>query len=239
MEQIEKLHVEGLQIIQDKEKFCWGIDAVLLSDFAKCHRNTKCADLGTGNAIIPILMSAKNPTVKFEALEIQKEIADMAKRSIELNRLQEQISVHNIDLKKAFSVLEKNSFDYVTSNPPYMKKDSAVTNESSAKSIARHEIFCTLIDVVKTAAELLKSSGKFYMIHRPNRLAEIFTACTTYQLEPKRLQFIHPSAEKEPTMILLEAVKNAKSDLRILKPLFVYDEKKSYTDDILKIYGKN
>jgi tRNA1Val (adenine37-N6)-methyltransferase len=238
MEKLENLHIKDFKIFQDKEKFCWGIDAVLLSDFAECHKNTKCADLGTGNAIIPILMAAKNPAVKFYGVEIQKEIAYMAVKSVEINKLENQITIFNEDIKNVFSVLEKNSFDYVTSNPPYMKTESAVKNSNDAKSIARHEILCTLDDVVKAAAGLLKSQGKFFMIHRPNRLSEIFKCCEKYNLEPKRLQMIHPAVNKAPTMILIEAVKNAKSDLRILKPLFVYNENNSYTDEILKIYGK-
>lgn len=226
-----------LKIIQNKEKFCFGIDAVLLSDFAKAKRNEKVLDIGTGTGIIPILMCAKTEAMHFTALEIQKESADMALRSVRLNNLTEKINVVNGDINDAKELFEYSTFNVITCNPPYMTSNHGITNLDDEKAIARHEIKCTLEDVIREGSKLLKMNGRFYMIHRPFRLVEIFNTFTKYGLEPKRMRMVHPYVDKEPNMVLIECLKGGKSRLLVEKPLVVYEKDGEYTDEIYDIYG--
>lgn len=236
-ETIEEFPKSKIKIIQNKDKFCFGIDAVLLSFFARTQGKICMADLGTGTGIIPLLFSFLNPDARIDGLEIQKEQAETAGRSIQLNNLQERIRIHNGDIKNPFSILKKNSYDLVTSNPPYIKYDSGTHNNDDAKSIARHEILCTLDDVCRCASELLKSRGKFCMIHKPQRLSEIFDALKKYNLEPKEIQFIQPNSKKEPNMVMIKAVKNAAQEIRVLPALCVYDEENNRTAEVESIYS--
>lgn len=235
-ERIDDLHRNGYVIIQDKKRFCFGIDAVLLSDFAKAKKGDVVFDIGTGTGIIPILMTAKTEAKKFFAIDIQQESVDMAKRSVALNKLDEKIEVVHIDVKNVFDVFSKNSIDVVTSNPPYMNMGGGIVNEYDAKAIARHEIFCNLDDVTKTASLLLKPNGKFYMVHRPNRLCDIICTLRKYSLEPKTIRLVQPYENKEPNMVLIESVKNGKPMLKFLPNLIVYNNQQKYTDEINKIY---
>lgn len=237
-ERIDTLKTSGFKVIQEEKRFCFGIDAVLLADFAKTRRNEKLCDLGTGTGIIPILLSAKNPSLKIDALEIQTESADMASRSVKLNGLEDRINIVEGDIKKASAYFEKNTYDAVTSNPPYMIAEHGEGNGNDEKTIARHEVLCTLDDVVRSASELLKSQGRFYMIHKPFRLAEIMTVMMKYKLEPKRMRLCYPYVDKEPTMVLIEGVKCAKSRIKIETPLIVYEKSGGYTKEVQEIYAR-
>lgn len=236
-EKIEDLQCNGLKIIQNKKWFCFGMDAVLLTNYCDIKNNSIIADLGTGTGIIPILLSGKRNYKKAYAIEIQEEVAEMARRSVELNDLQEKIDVLNINLKDTLSHLEPNSFDAVISNPPYKLANSGIINPTDKKAISRHEIMCSLEDVISTAASLLKQYGRFYMVHRPDRLADIMCLLRKYRLEPKQIRFVHPRATQKPNMILIRASKNGNPELKFDPPLYIYDEDGNYTKDVYEIYG--
>ena len=236
-ERIDDLNRCGYKIIQNTKKFCFGMDAVLLSGFAQAKEGDKVIDLGTGTGIIPILMEAKTKASEFVGLEIQEESVDMAKRSVIMNNQQEKISIIQGDIKTASKKLGAAMFDVVTSNTPYMNNAHALVNPDEAKAIARHEIKCSLEDVVREGAKLLKVGGKMYMVHRPFRLIEIITKMKEYKLEPKRIRFVHPYIDKEANMVLIEASKGGKSMVKIEKPLIVYKDVNVYTDEIHEIYG--
>ena len=238
-ERIDDLQRDGLKILQNPDKFCFGIDAVLLSDFASAKKNEMVLAIGTGTGIIPILMTAKTEGKHFTGLEIQEESADMAERSVKMNGLEDKVSIVRGDVKDALKLFKRESFNVITSNPPYMTESAGAGNENEPKAIARHEIMCTLDDVIREGSKLLKVSGRFYMIHRPFRLAEIFETFKKYNLEPKRMRLVHPYADKEPTMVLIEAVKCAKPGIKIMAPLTVYEKSGKYTGEIYKIYGMN
>ncbi len=261
MEKIETLHAGNFRIIQDTEKFRFGIDAVLLADYASAKLSPKTShvvDLCTGNGIVPLLMTAKllerceprtqsqaeNPPknaiqpVRFTGVEIQHDAVDMARRSVALNNLQNSIEIIECDIKHVFSALSKNCADVVTVNPPYMPYAHGRKCPSTEMAIARHEMLCNLEDVVVAAAGLLNSNGLFYMIHRPERLAEIMESLVRNRLEPKRLRFVHPYTDTPPTMLLIEAKKCAAHGLVVEKPLAVYSGKKIYSPEMEQIYGR-
>ena len=236
-ERLDDLNIKGYQIIQDPGRFCFGMDAVLLSGFAHIKRGEKVLDLGTGTGIIPILLEAKTEGSHFTGLEIQPESADMAARSVQYNHLEEKISIVTGDIKDASNIFGASSFDVITTNPPYMIAEHGLRNDADAKTIARHEVLCTLDDTLMQSARILKQNGRFYMVHRPFRLAEIFSKMVAYGIEPKRMQLVYPSINKEPNMVLIEGYRGGKSRITIEKPLIVYKEDGNYTDDILAIYG--
>jgi len=236
-ERLDDLHRNNYKIIQNADKFCFGIDAVLLSGFAEVKDGAKVLDLGTGTGIIPILMEAKTNAAHLTGLEIQEESAEMASRSVSYNKLEEKISIVQGDIKEASLIFGAASFDVVTTNPPYMTGNHGLVNPNLPKAIARHEIHCTLDDVVREAAKVLKVKGKLYMVHRPFRLVEIINTLTKYKLEPKRIRFVHPYKDKEPNMVLIEAVKGGGSMVKVESPLIVYEAPNVYTKEILKIYG--
>jgi len=238
-ERIDDLEYKGLKIIQNKNGFCFGIDSVLLSDFAKnIKKNAKVIDIGTGTGIISILLSKKTELSKIYGVEIQEEVANMAQRSVQLNNLQDKIEIINSNIKNIFDILNQNDFDAIVTNPPYMKVNTGAINEEKKKLISRHEVECTLEDIIKISYKLLKSNGEFYMVHRAERIVDILFYLRQYKLEPKILRFIQPNLNKEPNLILIKAVKNAGYQLNIKKPLIVYDQKGNYTDEILEIYNK-
>jgi len=252
----------GYYVIQNPDKFCFGMDAVLLSGFAKIRKNEKVLDMGTGTGIIPILLRAKTEGEHFTGLEIQEECADMARRSVAFNGLEPEIDIvcgdikENAalssciwaalaagkenggydDIKEAAEIFGAASFHVVTSNPPYMIGKHGLTNPHMAKAIARHEILCTLEDVVGQAAKVLTDRGRFYMVHRPFRLAEIFQVLTKYRLEPKRMQLVYPFIDREPNMVLIEACKGGNPRIQVDPPVIVYKKPGEYTEQILKIY---
>lgn len=236
-ERIDELQRNGYRIIQNSEKFCFGMDAVLLSGFAKVKPGGRVLDLGTGTGIIPILLEAKTEAAHLTGLEIQPESADMARRSVELNLLQNKIEIVEGDIKQADTLFDAASFDVITCNPPYMIGQHGITNPEDAKAIARHEVLCTLEDVVRVTARLLKSGGNFFMVHRPFRLAEIMATLMQYKLEPKRMQLVYPYVDKEPNMVLIEAKRGGRSRMTVEKPLIVYKEPGVYTDEIYDVYG--
>ncbi len=236
-ERIDDLQRNGYVIIQNKEKFCFGMDAVLLSGFAQVKPGEKVIDLGTGTGIIPILLEAKYDGEHYTGLEIQKEMADMAARSVALNGLEKKISIVEGDILKAGNIFGLARFDVVTSNPPYMNDAHGLKNPGLPKAIARHEILCTLEDVVREASRLLRPGGRFYMVHRPHRLTEIITALRACKLEPKRMKMVHPYVDKEANMVLIEAVRGGKSMIKVEAPVVVYGEPGVYTDEIYEIYG--
>ena len=236
-ERLDDLQRNGYQIIQKKDGFCFGMDAVLLSGFAAVKPGEKAIDLGTGTGIIPILLEAKYEGEHYTGLEIQDEVAEMAARSVALNHLEEKVSIVKGDIKEASRLFGAASFDVVTSNPPYMNDAHGLKNPDLPKAIARHEVLCTLDDVAREAAKLLRPGGRFYMVHRPHRLIEIITALTKYKLEPKRMKMVHPFVDKEANMVLIEAVRGGKSMIKVEAPIVVYREPGVYTQEIYAIYG--
>lgn len=237
-ERIDDLQVKGLKIIQNPNGFCFGIDAVLLANFSIVKRGAKVVDLGTGTGIIPLLIAGKSRAAQVTGIEIQEEVAKMAQRSVFMNGLEDRVSVLHKDLKETLSCFEKQTIDVVTSNPPYMPAGKGLTNPGDKKAISRHEITCTLDDVVRTAKDLLKIGGQFFMIHRPNRLVDILASCRAHKLEPKRIRFVHPHADKRPNMVLVHCVKGGKPEVQVLEPLVVYKADGTYTDEIHAIYGR-
>ena len=238
-ERIDDLEYKGLKIIQNKEGFCFGIDSVLLSDFAKnIKKDAVVVDIGTGTGIISILLSKKAEIKKIYGIEIQEEVADMAKRSVKLNDLQDKIQIINKNIKNIFEEIEPNKIDAIVTNPPYMKLNTGAKNEEIKKLISRHEVECNLEDIIKISYKLLKSKGEFYMVHRAERIVDILYNLRKYKLEPKEIRFIHSKVGKEPNLVLIKAVKDAGEHLIIDTPLVVYNNDGTYTDEILKIYNK-
>ena len=236
-ERIDDLQRNNYRIIQDPERFCFGMDAVLLSGFAKAKEGDHVIDLGTGTGIIPILMEAKTKASNLVGLEIQPESADMAQRSVELNHLEKKIRIVTGDIREASSIFGAATFDVVTSNPPYMTEHHGITNEKSPRAIARHELLCTLEDVISQAAKLLRPGGSFYMVHRPFRLADIMVLMREYHLEPKRMKLVYPYIDKDPNMVLSEGLRGGRPRLTVERPLIVYQSPGVYTDEIYDIYG--
>lgn len=236
-ERIDDLQRNGRCIIQNPQKFCFGMDAVLLSGFAAVKPGEKVLDLGTGTGIIPILLEAKTEGEHFTGLEIQEESADMARRSVALNGLEEKIEIVTGDIKDASERLGASSFDVITTNPPYMIGQHGLQNENRAKTIARHEVLCSLDDVLRESSRLLKEHGRFYLVHRPFRLAEILGKMSDYRIEPKRMRLVYPYVDKEPNMVLIEGLKGGRSRMTVEKPLIVYQEPGVYTEEIYTVYG--
>lgn len=235
-ERVDDLHRDGYQIIQDPSRFCFGVDAVLLSSFARVKKGECVLDLGTGTGIIPILLAAKTKGQNFTGLEIQEESVEMALRSVALNELEERVSILHGDIKEVATLFHKQTFDVVTSNPPYMNEGGGLVNPHSAKAIARHEILCSLEDIVAAADKVLHKGGRFYMIHRPHRLTDILVLMRQYKLEPKRLRFIHPFQDKAPTMVLVEGIKGGNPMVKVEPPLIIYSEAGKYTQEAFDIY---
>lgn len=238
-ERIDDLEFKGLKIIQNKEGFCFGIDSVLISDYAKnLKKGAKVIDIGTGTGIIGILLCEKSEAKHITGIEIQEEVADMAKRSIKLNNLEEKFDVKNINIKDIFTQIEPNTIDAIVTNPPYMKLNTGAKNIEKKKLISRHEVECNLEDIIKISYKLLKSKSEFYMVHRAERMVDILYLLRKYRLEPKTIRFVHPRKEKEPNLILIKCVKDGGNGLKIDAPLIVYDDEGNYTDEIYKIYNK-
>lgn len=238
-ERIDDLEFKNLKVIQNKNGFCFGMDAVLLSDFAKnIKRNATVLDLGTGTGIIPILLCGKTELKKVVGVEIQEEVAKMAKKSILLNNLENRFEILNCNIKELNKIYENQTFDVIVTNPPYKKQDSGIINENEKKLISRHEITANLEDFIKISKYLLKDKGELYMVHRPERLVDIFELMRKYKIEPKELKMVCPNKNKEPNLVLIKGVKNAKSFLKVEKNLYVYDTESNYTKEILEIYNK-
>ena len=227
---------DGLKLIQNTDIFCFGMDAVLLSTYATAGKKDRVLDMGTGNGIIPVLMQSKNPGSTYSALEIQEGSAQLARRNVELNHLEDRISVVKGDIKEASTIFGEASFNVVTSNPPYMNENHGLKNPDSHKAIARHEILCTLEDVVREGAKVLKPGGRFNMVHRPQRLTEIIGIMEKYKLQPKRVRFVHPFIEKEANLVLIEGVRGGRPMIKVEPPVIVYESAGKYTDEIASLY---
>lgn len=236
-ERVDDLERCGYKIIQNPEKFCFGIDAVLLSGFANVKKDEKALDLCSGNGIIPILLAGKYEGAKFDGIEIQEDSVDLANRSIVANGIDDKVRVIAGDIKNVTDYMDAGSYNVVTCNPPYMIDCHGIKNPDSPKAIARHEILCDFDDVAHAAAQMLKTGGRFYLIHRPFRLVELFDTLTKYKLEPKRMRFVHPFSDHEPNMVMIEACLGGKRRITIEKPLVVYEEVGKYTQEIYEIYG--
>ena len=238
-ERIDDLEFKGLKIIQKNNGFCFGIDSVLLSDFAKeIKNNSNVIDLGTGTGILSILLSGKTNLKKIYGIEIQKDIANMAQRSVKLNKLEDKIEIINTDIKKLRDIFEINTFDSIVTNPPYKNQDTGKVNENEYKYISRHETTANLSDFIKISVQLLKDKGSFYMVHRPERLVDIFNYMRKYKIEPKILRFVFSNKNSEPKLILIKGIKNANPFLKVQNNLYIYNQDGSYTDEILRIYNK-
>ena len=235
-ERVDDLHRNGYVIIQDPKRFCFGIDAVILSGFAEVKKGENVMDLCTGTGMIPILLEAKTEGSHFTGLEIQEESVEMARRSVRLNGLEDKVTIDFGDVKNTEALYRASSFDVVTVNPPYMNEGGGLKNGYSPKTIARHEVLCSLEDVVDAAARLLVPQGRLYMVHRPHRLTDIMVTLRNHRLEPKRLRFVHSYADREPVMVLVEAVSNGKPMVKVMPPLIIYKEDGEYTGEIMKIY---
>lgn len=235
-ERLDDLQREGLYIIQNPAWFCFGMDAVLLTSFAEVKEGHRCLDLGCGNGVIPLLLAAKTEGEFFAGLEIQNDVAEMAGRSVRLNHLEDKVSIIQGDIREATSIFGAASFDVVTANPPYLTNAHGLINEADHKAIARHELSCTLEEVLENAAKLLKPGGHFYMVHRPFRLAEMIHRMVTCRLEPKRMRLVHPYINKEPNMILIEGVRGGRSRMKVEPPLIVYERENVYTEELKRWY---
>lgn len=239
-ERIDDLQLNGLKIIQNKKGFCFGIDAILLSDFAKnIKNNATVLDLGTGTGIISILLCEKTELKKIVGVEIQKEVYEMALKSCQLNNLQERFELIHSNITQLDHIYAKNSFDVIVTNPPYKKGNTGIMNDTESKKIARHELTASLEDFIKIGKDLLKDKGEFYMVHRPERLVDIFSMMRYYKIEPKEIQFVYSTYQKPPKLVLIKGVKNAKEFLKVHSNLYIYDEKGHYTEEIYQIYQKN
>ena len=236
-ERIDDLQRNGLHIIQDPKRFCFGMDAVLLSGYAHVKKGGRALDLGCGNGIIPILLSAKTEGKYFAGLEIQHDSADMAQRSVLMDELTGRVEIFEGDIKNVREYFKPASFDTVTSNPPYMINRHGLKNPGDAKAIARHEILCTLDDVTRSAADMLKPGGHFYMVHRPSRLEEIILSLKAAGLTLKRMRMVYPYADREPNMVLLDSTRGGNSGMRVDSPLVIYKEQGVYTDEVYEVYG--
>lgn len=236
-EKVDDLQRNGLRIIQDPARFCFGMDAVLLSGYVRAPEGGMLLDLGTGTGIIPLLLSAKTGCRHLTGLEIQKESADMARRSVRLNHLEEKISIAEGDIREADTMFPAASFDVITSNPPYMIGGHGLKNPDSPKAIARHEVLCTFEDIARVTQKLLKPGGHFFLVHRPFRLAEIITTLCAHHLEPKRMRLVYPFVDHEPNMVLIDSVRGGKPRLTVDPPLIVYESPGKYTREIYDVYG--
>ncbi len=238
MERIDDLECNGLKIIQNPEYYCFSIDAVLLANFAGDIKGDMVIDLGTGTGVIPLLLSAKTKAKKIVGIEIQKHLSDMAERSVKLNGLEDRIRIYNMDLKQAPLNFGPESFDAVVTNPPYIEKGAGFINKTSSKAVAKHEIKCSLDDVLLAACKLLKLKGNFYMIHRASRLSEVIAKMKTYKIEPKVLRAIQPAPDKNANLFLVKGIKGGGYGIEVMPPLVVYEKKGQYTREVLQIYGK-
>lgn len=236
-ETLDDLQLKGIHVIQKKQAFRFGIDAVLLANFPTIKNGAKVVDLCSGTGIISFILAGKTNASNIIGIEIQKEIADMAKRSIKYNNLQEKVRFIEGDLKNLKLLKDIEKVDVVTVNPPYKTQGTGIININDKNAISRHEICCTLDDVVKAAKILLKDKGKLYMIHRPDRIVDIMNVMRKYYIEPKLIRTIHPAVDKPPSMILIEGQKNGGKFLKWDRPLYIYDENNKYTNEVKRIYG--
>lgn len=235
-ENIDDLQYKGLRIIQNKDGFRFGVDAVILANFADVKKGDSVIDLGTGTGIISILLAGKTEAASITGLEIQPGFADMASRSVVLNDLTGRVKVVCGDIKNAVEQFGASKYDLVVTNPPYMNMGGGLVNPSDSKAIARHEILCCLEDVIKVAGKLLVPGGQFAMVHRPDRIVDIVYLMRTYGIEPKFLRFVHPSPYKKANLLLIKGTRGGRPQLKMMSPLYIYDDKGSFSKEINEIY---
>lgn len=235
-ERLDDLQRCGYKLIQNTGIFCFGMDAVLLCAFANVREGDRVLDLGTGNGVIPILLKGRTKGSHFTGLEIQDINVDMARRSVAYNSIDEYVDIVHGDIKEASAIFGGASFDVVTTNPPYMNENHGLKNPESHKAIARHEILCTLEDVIREGAKVLKPGGSFCMVHRPHRLTEIFELMRKYKVEPKRMRMVHSFIDKEATMVLVEGIRGGRPMIKVEKPLIIYESQGKYTEEIIRLY---
>jgi tRNA1(Val) A37 N6-methylase TrmN6 len=239
MERVDDLMTHQLKIIQSDEVFSFSLDAVLLARFCTVPLRGKIMDLCTGNAVIPLLLSTRSKAI-IHAVEIQERLADMAARSVALNQLQAQIHITQGDIRQAHVLFGHGQFDLVTVNPPYLPVIAGVQNNNGHFAAARHEIHCTLEEVIASCAKLVKAGGKVAMVHRPSRLVDIMTLMRQFRLEPKRIRFVHSRLEEEANMVLVEAIKDGRPEVRLLPPVIAFKNATEYSDELMQIfYGKS
>ena len=236
-ERLDDLQRNGYKLIQNTKIFCFGMDAVLLCAFSKINEGDTVLDMGTGNGVIPILLKGRTEGKHFTGLEIQDINIDMARRSVVYNGIEADVEIVQGDIKEASKIFGGASFDVVTTNPPYMNENHGLQNPESHKAIARHEILCTLEDVIREGAKVLKPGGRFYMVHRPQRLTEIIELMKQYRVEPKRLRMVHPFVNKDANMVLIEGVRGAKPMIKVESPLIIYEETGVYTREVRELYS--
>lgn len=236
-ERLDDLQIKGYRIIQNPGRFCFGMDAVLLSYFAQVKKQERALDLGTGTGILPILLEAKNEGNHYTGLEIQEESVNMARRSVMYNGLEDKIDIIEGDIRNASKRFGAGSFQVITVNPPYMIGEHGLKNENEALYIARHEVLCTLEDVLRESARLLTPKGRLYMVHRPFRLPEILAKMSAYRIEPKRMRLVHPYIDKEPNMVLVEGLRGGNPRMKVEPPLVVYERDGTYTEELLRAYS--
>lgn len=234
-ERLDDLQRNGYSLIQNTELFCFGMDAVLLAAFTQVSAGERVLDLGTGNGVIPILLKARMPDAVYTGLEIQEQSVDLARRSVAYNRI-DSVTIVQGDIKEASAIFGRASFDVITVNPPYMGEKQGLLNPKSHKAIARHELLCTLEDVVREGAGVLRPGGRFYMVHRPERLSEIIRTMQQFRVEPKRLRFVHPYSDKEANMVLIEGIRGAKPMVKVERPVMIYQSPGVYTEEIRRLY---
>ena len=238
-ERIDDLEYKGLKIIQNKDGFCFGIDSILLSDFAKnIKKGARVLDLGTGTGIIATLLCEKTELSEITGIEVQEEVADMAKRSIQLNHLEDKFKMIQDNILNLNKYFEKNTFDAIVTNPPYKKKETGIQNEDIRKLISRHEVEANIEDFIKISKDMLKDKGEFYIVYRPERLVDLLILMRKYKIEPKKIRFVYSNVNAVSKLVLVQGVKNARSFLKLEPNLYIYDEKGIYTEEILKIYNK-
>lgn len=235
-ERVDDLQRKGYRIIQNPDWFCFGMDAVLLAAFAAVKPGERVLDMCTGTGVIPILLEARTAGSYFTGMEIQQPVAEMACRSVALNHLGEKVSIVNGDIKEASSVFGRASFDVITCNPPYMNNQHGLQNPSAPKAIARHELLCTFEDVAREAAACLRPGGRFYVVHRPRRFMDLVEILRSYKLEPKRMRFVHPFADREANMVLIEAFRGGGVQMHVESPLIIYKDVNVYTDEVRRLY---
>ncbi|MCZ8517530.1 tRNA1(Val) (adenine(37)-N6)-methyltransferase [Paenibacillus filicis] len=234
-ERIDELLTHDLKIIQSDEVFSFSLDAVLLGRFCSVPPRGRVVDLCSGNGVIPLLLSTRTKA-SLTGVEIQERLADMAVRNVKINGLEDRIEMLRMDLKEAPERLGNGTFDTVTVNPPYLPVPNGEQNVNAHIAAARHEVFCTLDDVVRVSSRLVKSGGKVAMVHRPSRLIDICCTMRQYRLEPKRIRFVHPRADMEANMVLIEAMRDGKPEIRTLPPLIVYKQGTEYTEELMDVY---
>ena len=239
-ERADDLQLNGLRLIQNPAWFCFGVDAVLLADYAAqtIKKDSRVLDLCSGNGIIPLLLSQKSQAAQITGLEIQTPVEEMAERSVRMNGLEHKITMICGDLKEAPERFGKSSFQYITCNPPYKEAGSGLMNRTDTAALARHEILCSLEDIIRVSSIKLEPLGKLCIIHRPERLIDLICLMKRYGLEPKRLRFIHPYPNKTATMILAEGVRQGRPKLFLDPPLYIYERPGIYSKEIDQIYGR-